>query len=187
MHTRRSRSSTPLHGVCFLVALVVGSGRLGLSLVLLSLLPRQRPTPKPLSSSHPCDPFLLRTPRPALGDVLYDSSRSTRVTHTSSLSCPSRTIFTLVVQACFPSPSLRTRSKCSSPGARALIRNPSLTARQYPRCCMPLDVTPLSLRVRSALYALSVPRRIDAHTFRSPLFPSLLGLLQILSVALASR
>ncbi|KAJ7838895.1 hypothetical protein B0H13DRAFT_2418725 [Mycena leptocephala] len=82
---------------------------------------------------------------------------------------PSRSIFALVVQAYFPLPCLHTRSTCSSPGARALMRDPPLTACRHPRCCMPFDLTPLSLRVRSELYGPSVPRRIDAHTFRSRL------------------
>jgi hypothetical protein len=63
----------------------------------------------------------------------------------------------------------RLRSTCSSPGARALMRDLSLMARRYRRCCMLLNLTTLSRRVRSALYALSVPRRIDAYTFRSRL------------------
>ncbi|KAJ7914506.1 hypothetical protein B0H13DRAFT_2325240 [Mycena leptocephala] len=42
------------------------------------------------ANSHPRDPFLLRTPRHALADVLHDSARSTRVTRTSSLSCVRR-------------------------------------------------------------------------------------------------
>ncbi|KAJ7868155.1 hypothetical protein B0H13DRAFT_2351581 [Mycena leptocephala] len=71
--------------------------------------------------------------------------------HASTFPQPSRTIFALVVQACFPSPYPRTRSTCSSLGARALMHDLPLTARRYPRRCMLLDLTPLSLRVRSAL------------------------------------
>jgi hypothetical protein len=88
--------------------------------------------------------------------------RTASTAYASAFPRPSRTIFALVVQACLPSPCPRTRSTCSSPGAR--VRDPPPTTRRYPRCYMPLNLTPLSLRVRSALYGPYVPRRIDAHT-----------------------
>ncbi|KAJ7885617.1 hypothetical protein B0H13DRAFT_2343125 [Mycena leptocephala] len=130
--------------------------------------PSRRPAPPPR------DPFLLRAPLPALADVPHDSARSTRVTRPSSLSCPSRTIFMLVVQACFPSPCPRTRSTCSSPGARTLMRDPPLTARRYhavacrsislfPRSvCDPHCTTPMSpavsMRIPSAPVSPVSPR-----------------------------
>ncbi|KAJ7834072.1 hypothetical protein B0H13DRAFT_2370068 [Mycena leptocephala] len=58
--------------------------------VFLSPAPPTPDTQVTATSSHPRDPFLLRTPRPALADVLHDSAHSTRMTRTSSLSCVRR-------------------------------------------------------------------------------------------------
>jgi hypothetical protein len=97
--------------------------------------------------------------------------RTTSTAHASAFPQPSRTIFAVVVQACFPSPCPRTRSTCRPPGARALMRDPPLTACRYPRCCNrsisllsrsvcdPHCMAPLSPAVSMRIPSASVPPR----------------------------
>ncbi|KAJ7887923.1 hypothetical protein B0H13DRAFT_2342234 [Mycena leptocephala] len=126
------------------------------------------------ANSHPRDPFLLRTPRHALADVLHDSARSTRVTRTSSLSCVRRS--RRPHAHCF----YCTRfSRCSRMSAR-----PAPDGAPIPSL---LHATPSHSSL--ALCAIRIVCALCSPPYRCaylplPSLPSLLGLLQTLSVAL---
>ncbi|KAJ7880495.1 hypothetical protein B0H13DRAFT_2345570 [Mycena leptocephala] len=138
----------------------------GVAEASFSLLPRQHLTPKPPPSSHPPirsysallalhlqmystilpAPHVWPSPRRCpVCATLATRMRTASTAHVSAFPKPSRTIFALVVQACFPSPS-----PCLAPAVHVVlpvlahscaIRSISLLSRSV---CDPHGMAPLS-------------------------------------------